>query len=176
MVESLTQRPVLATATLGYFDHAGGLNQFDERLVHRLEAHGVSAPTVRDTAVERYFSLHMLDALPFESFLAEDYAVSPSTPTRLLEEGDVIDLGDRVLEVCICQALRVAASVCRRPPAGRYFLARPRWIGSPCTMVSPPIIPMMRIQSRCAGHWNVCSLSMLKPFIRVTSLPTKGTE
>ena len=99
MVESLTQRPVLAAATVGYFDHAGGLNQFDERYVHRFEAHRVAVPTPRNTAVERYFSTSMLNALPFEGFAAEDYAVPASEPTRLLEEGDVIHLGDRTLEV-----------------------------------------------------------------------------
>ena len=99
MVESLTERPVLATATVGYFDHAGGLNQFDERYVHRLEAHRMAAPTPRNTMVEKYFSIRLLDALPFEGFAAENYAVPSSDSTRLLEEGDVIDLGDRTLEV-----------------------------------------------------------------------------
>ena len=99
LVESLTQRPVLAVATVGYFYHAGGLNQFDKRYVHRLEAFRIAFPTARNTAVGKYFSTQMMDALPFEHFLAENYSLVPSRPTRLLEEGDVIELGDRSLEV-----------------------------------------------------------------------------
>ena len=35
-VSTLTEKPVTAIASTGYYDHAGGLNQFDHRAVHRL--------------------------------------------------------------------------------------------------------------------------------------------
>jgi glyoxylase-like metal-dependent hydrolase (beta-lactamase superfamily II) len=41
----------------------------------------------------------LLDALPVAEWKADDYRIQSTAPTRLLEEGDVIDLGDRALEV-----------------------------------------------------------------------------
>jgi glyoxylase-like metal-dependent hydrolase (beta-lactamase superfamily II) len=38
-------------------------------------------------------------ALPREGYELASYAVTPVTPTRFVEEGDVIDLGDRTLTV-----------------------------------------------------------------------------
>jgi len=41
----------------------------------------------------------LLTALPHEGFELATYAVTPVTPTRVVDEGDVIDLGDRTLTV-----------------------------------------------------------------------------
>ena len=41
----------------------------------------------------------LLDALPAPDYDVEAYEVQPCPPTRVLEEGDVVDLGDRAFEV-----------------------------------------------------------------------------
>lgn len=97
-VERLTDRPVLAVATLGYYDHAGGLHRFDERLIHRLDADRVANPSPRKIASERYVE-GAFKALPHAGFEPARYSMPPSEPTRLLEDGEVIDLGDRRFEV-----------------------------------------------------------------------------
>lgn len=97
-VAGLTGRPVSAVATLGYYDHAGGLHRFDERAIHRLDAERVARPTPRKTVSDKYMTEAMFSALPCAGFRAADYAMPPSPPTRLLDDGDVIDLGDRTFE------------------------------------------------------------------------------
>lgn len=41
----------------------------------------------------------LVDALPTAGWKPEDYAIVSATPTSLLVDGDVIDLGDRAFEV-----------------------------------------------------------------------------
>ena len=36
-----------------------------------------------------------LTALPHEGFRWSDYRVQPASPTRLIDEGDIVDLGNR---------------------------------------------------------------------------------
>ncbi|MCZ6720419.1 MAG: MBL fold metallo-hydrolase [Alphaproteobacteria bacterium] len=98
-VAALTDRPVIAVATLGYYDHAGGLHQFDERALHRLDAHRLIEPTARKTVADKYVSAAIFRALPYEGFTVDGYGVPPTPITRLLEEGEVIELGDRRFRV-----------------------------------------------------------------------------
>ena len=98
-VAQLTPRPVIAVATLGYYDHAGGLFQFEERAIHRLDAPRVAAPTPRRTVSDKYLVDANFTAVPHAGFRAADYAMPPRAPTRLLEDGEVIDLGGRRFEV-----------------------------------------------------------------------------
>jgi glyoxylase-like metal-dependent hydrolase (beta-lactamase superfamily II) len=97
-VETVTTKPVLAFASLGYYDHAGGLHQFDERLIHAADAHRVRHPDRHNTAADRYMG-GAFDALPFEGFDPHSWVMPGTTPTRLLADGDVLDLGGRVFEV-----------------------------------------------------------------------------
>ena len=41
----------------------------------------------------------LVDAIPFEGFDPEDYTLAPADATRLVDEGDTIALGSRVIEV-----------------------------------------------------------------------------
>jgi glyoxylase-like metal-dependent hydrolase (beta-lactamase superfamily II) len=105
---------VLAVATHVHSDHAGGLHEFDHRLVHALEAdalrHGEDifpvdeagySPQARAAldAIGYDISGGLLTAAPYRGFDARRHALKGCEPTRRLEEGDVIDLGDRALEV-----------------------------------------------------------------------------
>jgi glyoxylase-like metal-dependent hydrolase (beta-lactamase superfamily II) len=97
-VETVTDKPVIAFASLGYYDHAGGLHQFDERWIHRADQDRVTAPTRHNTAAERYLG-GAFRALPYAGFDPATYVMPASQPTRLLEDGDQIDLGGRQFEV-----------------------------------------------------------------------------
>ena len=44
-LETVVSKPITAFASVGYYDHAGGLHQFDERLIHEADAHRISQPT-----------------------------------------------------------------------------------------------------------------------------------
>ena len=97
-VESITSKPIIAFASVGYYDHAGGLHQFDERLIHSADAHRVSQPPRHNTVAEYYFG-GAFSAKPHASFDPSGYVMPGSEPTQLLADGDTIDLGDRVFEV-----------------------------------------------------------------------------
>ncbi len=92
-------KPLLAVVTHAYYDHMGGLHEFPERASHPAEAHILAGPTAHNTVMEHYVSADMFEALPYGGFELSDYKIEPAPPTRLLEEGDVIDLGDRRFEV-----------------------------------------------------------------------------
>jgi glyoxylase-like metal-dependent hydrolase (beta-lactamase superfamily II) len=105
----LFERPVLAVATHRHFDHTGGLYEFDEVAVHRADAEAVAnaegfASLRSEDYDEHEFSGYdlpasLLSALPRAGFDLAEYEVRSAPPTRILEEGDVLDLGDRRLTV-----------------------------------------------------------------------------
>jgi glyoxylase-like metal-dependent hydrolase (beta-lactamase superfamily II) len=106
---TLFDGPVVAVATHRHFDHTGGLHEFDEVVVHRDDADAVSnAEGFASLRIEDYPPEELsgyepppslLTALPRDGFDPASYAVTPVTPTRVVEEGDEIDLGDRRFEV-----------------------------------------------------------------------------
>jgi glyoxylase-like metal-dependent hydrolase (beta-lactamase superfamily II) len=105
----LSERPVTAVATHRHFDHTGGLHEFDQVVVHRddadavANAHGFASLRIEDYPPEELSGYDppasLLTALPHEWLEIAAYAVTPVTPTRVVEEGDVIDLGDRTFTV-----------------------------------------------------------------------------
>jgi glyoxylase-like metal-dependent hydrolase (beta-lactamase superfamily II) len=105
---------VLAVATHAHSDHMGGLHEFEHRLVHAAEAdtlrrgddvfpvdEGAYSPETRAAldAIGYDISGGLLTAAPYRGFDARRHALKGCEPTRRLEEGDVIDLGDRAFEV-----------------------------------------------------------------------------
>ncbi|MEM7505280.1 MAG: MBL fold metallo-hydrolase [Pseudomonadota bacterium] len=99
-IAALTERPLTAIVTHTHFDHAGGLHQFETRCGHPAEATIIADPTHANTVADTgYLRGETFVALPWEGFDVSDYAVKPAPLTGLLDEGDVIDLGDRVFQV-----------------------------------------------------------------------------
>ena len=95
----LTERPVIAVASHTHFDHIGAHHEFDERLVHPAEADLLAAPTRAATLADPYVTDDIFTALPPGPYRSTEYAVTAAPATRLVEDGDRIDLGDRVFEV-----------------------------------------------------------------------------
>jgi glyoxylase-like metal-dependent hydrolase (beta-lactamase superfamily II) len=108
-VAELFERPVVAVATHRHFDHTGGLHEFDEVVVHRddadavTNAEGFASLRIEDYPPEELSGYEappsLLTALPRDGFDVASYAVTPVTPTRVVDEGDVVDMGDRRFEV-----------------------------------------------------------------------------
>jgi glyoxylase-like metal-dependent hydrolase (beta-lactamase superfamily II) len=106
-------RPVVAVATHDHFDHIGGLHAFDERWCHEADAGGIREPVGLALRREdfrpgledeiRWYGYEpperVITALPSESFDVAGWRTTPTEPTRLVVEGDVVDLGDRAFEV-----------------------------------------------------------------------------
>ncbi|HSJ50257.1 MAG TPA: MBL fold metallo-hydrolase [Actinomycetota bacterium] len=101
----LFERPIVAVATHRHFDHVGGLHEFDDVVVHRDDAEAVAlASMFASVRIEDYppeelsgyeAPASLLTALPRDGFDPAAYRVEPVPPTRVVEEGDVLDLGDR---------------------------------------------------------------------------------
>jgi glyoxylase-like metal-dependent hydrolase (beta-lactamase superfamily II) len=111
----LFDRPVTAVATHSHFDHVGSLHEFPERLAHRdaadrladtrriggaLHRRGFS-PEVWQSFLDAGYELgdDLLTALPGRGFDIGSYGVEACPPTHMLDEGDVVDIGERAFEV-----------------------------------------------------------------------------
>jgi glyoxylase-like metal-dependent hydrolase (beta-lactamase superfamily II) len=108
------QKPLVAVVTHTHSDHMGGLHEFPERLVHRLEAEALADAADAACLVTAQFPASLLaeiaadglelpevllTASPREGFDPAAFAVVGTTATGTLDEGDTIDLGDRVFAV-----------------------------------------------------------------------------
>jgi glyoxylase-like metal-dependent hydrolase (beta-lactamase superfamily II) len=98
-IPRLSERPVVCLATHCHFDHWGGHYEFEERLGHPLEAEVYAAPTGRTTLADRYVSQQSFTRLPHAGYEPMTYSVRAAPLTRPVDEGDIIDLGDRVFSV-----------------------------------------------------------------------------
>jgi glyoxylase-like metal-dependent hydrolase (beta-lactamase superfamily II) len=97
-VRSVCERPLLAVASHSHFDHIGGHHEFERRAAHGAEAEILAHPTRTATLAADFATDEMFDAFP-PGWNAAEYRIEPAPVTRLLADGDVVDLGDRRLEV-----------------------------------------------------------------------------
>ncbi|XP_061478150.1 acyl-coenzyme A thioesterase MBLAC2 [Rhineura floridana] len=91
------RRPLLAVATHVHFDHAGGLHQFEDVAVHSAEARALRRGDNYETVT--WLSDSEVVRQPSPGWSARQFRVRPVQPTLILQEGDVINLGDRQLTV-----------------------------------------------------------------------------
>ncbi|MHC8494590.1 MBL fold metallo-hydrolase [Thalassospira sp. SM2505] len=98
-VPLVTERPVQAVASHTHFDHIGCHHEFDHRICHRCEADLLAAPTRKNTLADPYVTDEIFTKLPPLPYSSTTYAVKAAPATRIVEDGDVIDLGDRHFEV-----------------------------------------------------------------------------
>lgn len=98
-VPLVTERPLEAVASHTHFDHVGCHHEFPCRSCHGAEAHLLRAPTRENTFADKYVTDDIFTALPPEPYRSETYAVKSAPATRLLWDGDIVDLGDRRFEV-----------------------------------------------------------------------------
>jgi glyoxylase-like metal-dependent hydrolase (beta-lactamase superfamily II) len=102
-------RPVIAVATHGHFDHVGGLHEFPDRRVHRdddamtrdpypMRMRRADFPEGADEMFAYYGAPVpelIVRAVPAPGFDLDAWVTPGAAPTMLLDEGDVVDLGDR---------------------------------------------------------------------------------
>jgi glyoxylase-like metal-dependent hydrolase (beta-lactamase superfamily II) len=110
----LLAKPVTAVATHTHTNHVGNHHEFDETLVHALEAEELRCPSDRGTLLAAVMgdaeiaSLakagypitgDLITALPHAGYDLASYRLPDAPVTRIVVEGDVVDLGDRIFEV-----------------------------------------------------------------------------
>jgi len=99
-LDLLPGKPVMVVATHIHVDHVGALSEFETRAGHRTEADFFT-----DMADE-YTLAHLFRAqpdavgkAPHESWSRERFHIRPAPLGRILDEGDIIETGDRSLRV-----------------------------------------------------------------------------
>ncbi len=113
-MSELIAKPVLAVATHGHDDHIGSHHEFSDVLAHPFESSQLEHPTMRSldplvawgpqvmAGLERSgYSMSdplFVTALPAGYQLAS-FAQQSARVTRLIDDGDTVDLGDRQFEV-----------------------------------------------------------------------------
>ena len=114
--QDLFEHPLLAVATHYHYDHTGGLHEFPDRAIHRSESEDVSTSegiggtlVVADIPEDILTSMSeagydmdcelLVTAIPEAGYDVAAFSVPAAPPTMRLDEGDVIDLGDRAFEV-----------------------------------------------------------------------------
>jgi glyoxylase-like metal-dependent hydrolase (beta-lactamase superfamily II) len=105
---------VIAVATHTHYDHVGGMHEFRERFVHPREQESLAGKGQFASLLAHNFpgdwrsqvedDEHelpevLVDAVPFEGFDPRNYRLTPAAATGLVDEGDKIALGSRVVEV-----------------------------------------------------------------------------
>lgn len=98
-VPLVTERPVEAVASHTHFDHIGSHHEFPVRLVHRAEAGILADPTRANTLADASVADAIFHRLPPAPYRSASYAPRAAPATRILDDGDVVDLGDRRFEV-----------------------------------------------------------------------------
>lgn len=113
-ISHLIDKPLIALATHTHFDHIGSIHEFDQRLVHPSESHTLLKPDnfpvlcschwpegMRASIEAQGYDVPdlMIDAYPHENFDPMTFRLQGCEATRLVDEGDVIDLGDITFEV-----------------------------------------------------------------------------
>jgi glyoxylase-like metal-dependent hydrolase (beta-lactamase superfamily II) len=94
-------KPLLAIASHIHFDHAGGIHHFEQRAIHVAEAEALRTGDGYEAICDQpnWVEDEHFELLPSNGFAAEQYTFQGAEPTLILQEGDVLDLGNRALEV-----------------------------------------------------------------------------
>lgn len=113
-MSQIVDKPVIAVATHTHMDHVGSLYEFDKILVHPIEAKNLATPDdypvlcschwpdgMRTAIESQGYDVPdiLIDALPHEGFDPMAFRTMAAEPTGMIDEGDVIDLGDITFEV-----------------------------------------------------------------------------
>jgi glyoxylase-like metal-dependent hydrolase (beta-lactamase superfamily II) len=97
-IAPVTQNPLLVCSH-SHYDHMGSNWEFDQRVIHPTEADIVAHPTRENTYADPFLETEDFYELPWPDFDTTEWLPQPAPPTGLINEGDVIDLGDRQFKV-----------------------------------------------------------------------------
>lgn len=96
-VVKLTDNPISAVATHIHWDHIGGHKYFPDFYAHKNELNWLNGEYPLTVEQIKKMVIDRCD-LP-EGYNVDNYELFQGTPTRVLNDNDVIDLGDRLIHV-----------------------------------------------------------------------------
>ncbi|MEM9813318.1 MAG: MBL fold metallo-hydrolase [Pseudomonadota bacterium] len=101
-------KPLVLLSTHTHVDHIGAAHEFEERWVHPIEAEGLRTPDpwtlnaadigphlvalFEEVGFPPLWDL-LIDAVPHVGYRPEGYRLTPAPATRLVEDGDDVELG-----------------------------------------------------------------------------------
>ena len=94
VIASLTALPCIALNTHYHWDHSGSNLALAESAIHEQEAGELAHGEEMGWLVKKWDTPEAREVLP-EGFDPASYRIPPRPPTRLLRDGDIIDLGGR---------------------------------------------------------------------------------
>jgi glyoxylase-like metal-dependent hydrolase (beta-lactamase superfamily II) len=97
-LKPISETPVLI-ASHAHYDHLGSNWEFENRWAHAAEAEILAHPTRENTFGERFLETADFAFLPWEGFDVSQWQPQAAPATRILENGEILDLGNRKLEV-----------------------------------------------------------------------------
>ncbi len=111
-IQDLNDKPLTVVATHIHYDHVGGLHEFERSVMHTSEAprmenyrepaplqSAVFAAAYADYFVEPGYEEYLISARPMDSFQIKDFTIRSTLVSATVEDGDIIDLGDRHFEI-----------------------------------------------------------------------------
>lgn len=101
-IASLIDKPLLAIASHVHFDHSGGMHEFGDRAIHAAEAEALRLGddyAALCSPEQGWVHADHFELLPHPEFAVEHYTLNGAEPTQILQEEDVLDLGNRALDV-----------------------------------------------------------------------------
>jgi len=96
-VIKLTNKHITAVATHIHWDHIGGHKYFPDFCVHEAELNWLDGEFPLSTETVKEMVLDRCD--PPEDFKIKNYEIFQGTPTRILSDRDIIDMGNRKIRV-----------------------------------------------------------------------------
>lgn len=163
VAEKLTDLPVMVILTHEHYDHVAGAWRFDEIIHYNSDAALKVLAQGRDNASLRNYIAgdYLWKPLP-EDFDGDTWTIPPIKPTRLVEDGDLIDLGERVLEViytpghspgqmCLLDKSR------RILYSGDHFFPGPLYAHAPDVNIADYIASNNKLTARVDEFDHICS-------------------
>lgn len=98
IIDKLTQLPISVITTHAHWDHIGGHHLFEDISIHALEADWLSKQFPLPLQVVKSNLLKEPCQFP-QCFNIDTYRIYQGLPTTILNDGNVIDLGNRKLQV-----------------------------------------------------------------------------
>jgi glyoxylase-like metal-dependent hydrolase (beta-lactamase superfamily II) len=98
LVEEITPLPISVIQSHAHNDHIGGAWQFEDVGIHPSEADDLAAGQSATRLADWFAESEMSGPLP-PGFNPVGYSIPGKMPTRIYEDGDVVELGGRSLEV-----------------------------------------------------------------------------
>jgi glyoxylase-like metal-dependent hydrolase (beta-lactamase superfamily II) len=98
VVEDRTSLPVSVLNSHAHWDHIGGNWRFDQIAIHRAEAEDLGAPP-SNARLQQWFTPESLTAPLPDGYEPTTIEIKATRATTLLEGGETLELGDRMLEI-----------------------------------------------------------------------------